>query len=510
MKSITRLFLILLVAAGFAFMGCSSDDDDSTSTGNPVCTPNVFIPSNLSAPAEWIDADGTTEEDDEADLSNGDTGEIGDVAVTYADGYWEYDLTGETCIGIIGSVQVQRLVKLIIPAGATVVADTTVLSYISVQQEGAIEAIGTASAPIVFTSGASVGSRSSSDWGGIVIHGQAKCNTEAGVNTASNTEIGTGAYGGDVNSDSSGTLQYVRVEFAGYEIATAKEFNGIFLAGVGSGTTIDHVQVHRGSDDGIEIFGGTVSPSYCVLTYNDDDGFDLDDGWSGVAKNFVIAKGATVGDSFIEYDGTGADDNRPTQSFFANFTFLGQGEGKKNTAINIKKEGALVVINSLFANITDQGIVHQGETNLGSGAFNTAFYEDVTHTGLTDTNGEGTYSGLLSNRFENVVFGAAVASTIGNVIYNAEDLSTTVNKFDADIIANNEFSAAMSFTAPASYWGENGSSDFQPAATAAVTTTYTTAITSFSGVVLTPADYVGAIDPAGANWMDTWTAFPAN
>src|SRR5437588_594351 len=73
-----------------------------------------------------------------------------------------------------------------------------------------------------------------------------------------------------------GTLKYVRVEFAGRPLSANNELNGITLNACGSATTIDFVQVHRGVDDGIELFGGTVNLKHLVITGSDDDGLDWD------------------------------------------------------------------------------------------------------------------------------------------------------------------------------------------------------------------------------------------
>jgi hypothetical protein len=88
-------------------------------------------------------------------------------------------------------------------------------------------------------------------------------------------------YGGTDDTHDCGTIRYARIEFAGYELATDKELNGLSVGACGSETTLSHIQVHRGSDDGIEFFGGAVSMDHVVLTGNSDDSLDWDLGWTG-------------------------------------------------------------------------------------------------------------------------------------------------------------------------------------------------------------------------------------
>lgn len=128
-------------------------------------------------------------------------------------------------------------------------------------------------------------------WGGIVINGNAPINKcAAGVCEATSEGFASNPpkFGGNKADESSGRLQYVRVEYGGKEITLNNELNGITLNGVGSGTEIDHVQVHRNADDGLEIFGGTVNIRHVLLTDNDDDGLDWDFGWTGNGQFIAI------------------------------------------------------------------------------------------------------------------------------------------------------------------------------------------------------------------------------
>jgi hypothetical protein len=160
-----------------------------------------------------------------------------------------------------------------------------------------IIAEGTADKPIVFTSNQPAGQRSPGYWGGVLVLGGAPINVnvkstpssnEALFEAFSNADGESGKFGGDQPNDSSGVLKYVRIEFGGFNFVADREFNNLTLCGVGAGTTIDFVQVHSGSDDGIELFGGTVNVKHIVSSQNEDDGFDTDNGWNGKAQFVVV------------------------------------------------------------------------------------------------------------------------------------------------------------------------------------------------------------------------------
>jgi hypothetical protein len=103
--------------------------------------------------------------------------------------------------------------------------------------------------------------------------------------TCTGTVEGTSAfYGGNTPADNSGRLRYIQIKYSGFEISTGNELQGLTLGGVGSGTTIDHIQVYNSSDDGIEIFGGNANLRHIVINGADDDGLDTDTGWRGGAQ----------------------------------------------------------------------------------------------------------------------------------------------------------------------------------------------------------------------------------
>lgn len=151
-----------------------------------------------------------------------------------------------------------------------------------------INAIGTPTQPIVFTSYQLLDKNPATmpqpgDFGGVVLLGDATVNTpedDRYIEGINSDDIRF-SYGGTYDEDSSGIMQYVRIEYAGYELEANNEINGLTCGGVGSGTTLDHIQVSWGQDDSFEFFGGTVSPEYLISYAADDDNFDFDNGYRG-------------------------------------------------------------------------------------------------------------------------------------------------------------------------------------------------------------------------------------
>ncbi len=200
---------------------------------------------------------------------------------------------------------------------------------------------GEENAPIVFTSQndlerraidpTDTGGSNIGEWGGLVVLGRAPINRciagmpgtvdcEQTIEGVTNPEA---LYGGAVSDDNSGVIRYVQVRFAGFALnQDGDELNGLTLGGVGDMTTIDYVQVHNNSDDGIEVFGGTVNLKHVVLTGNDDDSFDLDNGWSGATQFLVIKQRDDGGDNGMELSSAGTV-TPPTNQTIANFTLVG-------------------------------------------------------------------------------------------------------------------------------------------------------------------------------------------
>ena len=131
------------------------------------------------------------------------------------------------------------------------------------------------------------------EWGGIVVNGLATINKGTDCELAANIceregEGDSGLYGGDDDTDNSGTFRYMQVRYAGFAFTADNELNGIAFQGVGYGTTIEYVHVHNGADDGIEFFGGTANAKYIVVTGADDDSIDWTNGYRGYIQYAIV------------------------------------------------------------------------------------------------------------------------------------------------------------------------------------------------------------------------------
>ncbi len=220
-------------------------------------------------------------------------------------------------------------IQLIIEPGTRIMGQSE-KAYIQINRGAQIIAKGEKDAPIVFTTARreNVGRGS---WGGLVINGSAPVNgCSTGVCELKGEGLTDYTYGGPNPEDSSGVLNYVVVEYAGYEITTDNELNGIAFQGVGNKTEVDFVQVHMNADDGVEFFGGTVNVKHLVLTGNKDDSLDWTSGWTGSAQFVIIDQHADAGNYGIEADNFSKNHASSPRSFptLANFTLIGSDKSQ--------------------------------------------------------------------------------------------------------------------------------------------------------------------------------------
>jgi hypothetical protein len=283
------------------------------------------------------------------------------AVVTFATGLAATTLSGnittsrtlhnDTVYTLSGYVKVQSGAVLTVEPGTRIIGDTTVPgSSLWILRGARVEANGSAAQPIVFTSARSAGNRRPGDWGGIVIIGNATINrTGATILTEGPAGVSENYAGGTDDNSNSGTLRYVRVEFAGYDVSAGagQELNGVTFYAVGRGTVVEYVQVISGLDDSFEWFGGTVDGRYLVSYESGDDHFDWSEGYRG-RNQFLIALQTqrlnpapgtgTVSSDPRGFEGDGCDPGVSGCSItpgsastpfsmpvFANFTIIGAG-----------------------------------------------------------------------------------------------------------------------------------------------------------------------------------------
>ncbi|WP_394201479.1 hypothetical protein [Shewanella waksmanii] len=250
-------------------------------------------------------------------MGSGDTGgQDADKIVLGNDVVWE--LEG----AVVAGGDKENSVELEVRAGTKIIGGSD--SYLVISRDSMIHAEGSQTQPIVFTSKESAIGQAgeAGQWGGLVLLGNAPVNTCPDLSACDAAfEVGSHNYGGDDAEDSSGVLKYVRVEFGGFKINDTQEMNGISFGAVGSGTVVDHIQVHLNNDDGVEFWGGNVSISNVVLTENFDDSLDWTNGWQGTAQHVYIRQADNGSNRGIEAD-SNSDANASPQSMpvLANFT----------------------------------------------------------------------------------------------------------------------------------------------------------------------------------------------
>jgi hypothetical protein len=380
-----------------------------------------------------------------------------------------------------------------------------------------IVAKGTPIEPIVFTSASP--NPASGDWAGIVILGSASINTaynginglfqaEGGIDNSFGDGLagsGDAAYPAPNDNDSSGVLQYVRIEYAGYAFQPDKEINSLTMAGVGRKTVIDHVQVTYAKDDAYEWFGGTVNCKYLIAYKTQDDDFDTDNGWSGQVQFGLIVRDSLVAD-ISRSEGMESDNNSSgstvapqTRGVFSNLTVLGPRAALTNignplylAGAQIRRNSSISIFNSAFLgwpigvlidaklgrptdlNISDSNLRIQNTIIAGC---NVPVQYDASTSAPT-----GSTTASMQAWFLNPFYGNSILATV-------EDVRLT-RPFDYD------------------------SPDFQPFGTSPLNTganfTHPKLTGGQGNNTVSAVTFRGAIAPGGgadANWHKGWTRF---
>jgi len=259
-----------------------------------------------------------------------------------------------------GIVKVTNNATITIEAGATFTVSTNKTSSLVILQDGNINAVGTASEPIVFTTS----TKTPGDWGGITIYGNAPIKAVNG-NTQALSEDGNNVYyGGDDPNSNSGVMKFVRVEYAGKKIGDGtSETNTFTFYSVGAGTVLENLVAYKGTDDGFEFFGGTVSAKNLVSYGNFDDSFDWQDAWSGQNNTNWFAFQTGVGNFGMEIEASSNADNTPPK--ISNITLIRDANTNPETAnspeisaIQFKKQGT-----GIFSNVYISGYKNIGSQN---------------------------------------------------------------------------------------------------------------------------------------------------
>ena len=425
-------------------------------------------------------------------------------------------LDRDTIWKLSGFVKVTNGITLTIESGTKVVGDQTKAgSALFILRGARIEANGTATAPIVFTSEKAAGQRARGDWGGLIIVGNGLINrTGTVILEGSNANVDNGGapgidYGGGTaagDAESSGTVRYARVEFAGFAVAAAQELNSFTLAAVGSGTTLENLQSVMGLDDSFEWFGGMVNARYLVSYESGDDHFDAAEGYRG-KNQFLIAFQSTRGDPAgndpqgFEVDGCAgggcaapaggsAESSNPyNMPVFANFTVVGNGDaanvgGAGGVGMVLRRGTGGTYINGVVARWPRKGISVRDSTTFNREAVDSLIVSNVL---------------LAENVGGN--FDSAAVKTILGAAGLEESAATTASLFLTfpTTVDNNTTGASFDWTPAAG----------SPTATGGMNT-FAGLIQQRAGTFITPTAYRGAAAPAGPKWWEGWTVYYRN
>ncbi len=322
-----------------------------------------------------------------------------------------------------GGVFVASGATLTIDAGTQLfAADDATTPFLSIQRGGRINAVGNASAPIVFTTIKTVtGGAARGDWGGIIVNGFARLNICGTPDCTAEGEGGTGTYGGTNDADDSGTMKYVRVEYAGKILGTDNELNGFSFNGVGSNTVLEHLQAYKGSDDGFEFFGGTVNLKWAVSTGNSDDSFDWTHGWRGKGQFWVVQQDAVTGDNGMECDNWETDFNVTpiSEPMISNFTLVGADDGSANHGVRLRHGTKGKLWNGLVTGFT-QGVRVGSECDAYVADGSLAVLNSAIYGNATNFNN----AGAIETDPTNSTSGPSLTGYVGTEMNGAVDPST--------------------------------------------------------------------------------------
>jgi hypothetical protein len=240
------------------------------------------------------------------------------------------------------------------------------VSWLLVNRGNRINAVGTATRPIIFTSRDNVlglnTDNSSGQWGGVVLNGRAQITDCAAPAAAPGTvacerqtegAVDPALYGGATNTDNSGTMSYVQIRYSGFVLSANSELQALTTQGIGTGTKLDHIMTFNSSDDAAEFFGGRVNLKHLILVGAEDDNLDTDTGIKANFQYVIVAQRPGIGDSMIEADSDNAFDGQiPRQNTrVANFTFIQRSANSfgNNASILLRGGTDYAMINGLLA-----------------------------------------------------------------------------------------------------------------------------------------------------------------
>lgn len=383
-----NLISLLMIAVIALFTACNNDDDNGGGTNPPGPQKDGLITSQDDPDLDPMALTGDVEAD--VTLSSAQT----------------WNLTGPLSVKEGFTLTIEAGTRIEATAGGTNV-------YVVVEQGAQIDAVGTASQPITFTSAAD--NPRAGDWGGILLNGRAPI-SGGGTST---TEVLPLSYGGTDDADNSGIMDYVIIEYTGARINGEQEFNGLSLYAVGNSTQISNIVINKGDDDAIEWFGGTVTVDNLLIVDARDDMFDWTQGWRSIGGDVntnwygVRTFGFTAitedprgieGDGNL--DGDSPSDDNQSNPTIENITIVNNGIINMSDMVKIRR-GSSATITGLHIAFN---LNNPDEEDANPSASDTIDLNDGNGNALASTSITGTVdtaSGVDINEIENAA-GATV------------------------------------------------------------------------------------------------------
>lgn len=337
-----------------------------------------------------------------------------------------------TTIGC-GTLTEDTDVTLTIEPGA-ILYGATGQSWLAVNRGNKINAVGTATQPIIFTSEDNVAGfntdSSQGQWGGVVLLGRGVTTDCSVGSVASNTcerdtegAADLARFGGRDDTYNAGTMRYVQIRYSGFVLGANSELQALTTGGVGTGTTLEYIQSHNSSDDGAEFFGGAPRLKYFVVTGADDDSLDVDTGARADLQYLMLIQKPGGGDGLMEIDSNGSEGDTPrTRLRIANFVALqpqtsASNEGGTTASLFYRGNADVTLMNGLVVTPNNECIRMNGSGTtpatltahsvalscsgtkfIGSGSYSAANVESMFAAG---TNNNDNLTATLTMQFVN-------------------------------------------------------------------------------------------------------------
>ncbi|UIP06230.1 hypothetical protein LY632_11080 [Erythrobacter sp. SDW2] len=501
---------LIIGCSALALAGCGADEVVTPGTGGniiinnptPSPTPTPTPTSTLVTPAAGCPTIANPAQLVDAGTISGPTGEwrvcrlptsfTASTTLTQIAGLL-YQIDGQVNVGADGGPAPDASdgasdtnVVLTIQPGVILFASGS--SFLNINRGNDIQANGTSTRPIIFTSRDNVqglnNSNSSGQWGGVIINGRAPVTdcSAAGATpgTVACERLVEGAttpprYGGATTNDNSGSMKFVQLRYSGFILSNGDELQSLTTGGVGSGTTFENIMSYNSSDDGVEFFGGVVNLRRYIVVGSEDDSLDTDTGVKASIDQMIAVQRATAGDTIIEADSSNTlEEDTPRQNTrITNATFIGNS-ATGDQLIRIRGKADFAIVNSIL--------------------FDQKASTPCLRIDGTDTLDRAANAGLDEAgpvRFESFVLDCATdfRNSSGGVTAAAIEA-----RYNAGSNNNAAFTNTLSALGGAPFingTNENGRAVFNP-----------TALSTYFTVAPT---FIGAVQNTAGNWAESWT-----